>query len=50
MWMAYNSRAYKDAFDNQEIKNYFATKKNAVLLGFKNYVEYILEERMAKLK
>lgn len=50
MWMAYNSRAYKDAFDNQEIiKTILRLKKErSVLLGFKNYAEYILEERMAQ--
>lgn len=50
MWRAYNSRSFKDSFDNQEnIKKTIALRdERAKLLGFKSHADYILAERMAK--
>lgn len=50
MWHAYNSRSFKDSFDNQEnIKKTIALRdERAKLLGFKSHADYILAERMAK--
>lgn len=50
MWRASTSKNFKDQFDNQDIILKIVQLKNqrAQLLGFKNYAEYALEERMAK--
>jgi len=50
LWTAYNSRAFNDDFDNQSIikKILVLKKERANILGFKNYAEYTLTERMAQ--
>lgn len=50
MWRAASSKAFGGPFDNQQIIKKIVTLKNkrALLLGYKNYAEYVLEERMAK--
>lgn len=51
MFMAYNTRASKsDELDNQEIlKNMLRLRdERARLLGYKNYADFVLEERMAE--
>ncbi len=50
MWKAYNSRSFKDDFDNQEnIKKTVQLRfQRAQLLGFKTHADYVLAERMAK--
>lgn len=51
LFVAYNTKCCKgDALDNQQhIKNMLSLKhERAQLLGYKNYAEFILEERMAK--
>lgn len=50
MWRAYNSRSFKDSFDNQEnIKKTIQLRhQRAQLLGFKTHADYVLAERMAK--
>lgn len=50
MQKAYASRAYKDNYDNQEILKRILVLRNqrARLLGYKNHVEYVLEERMVQ--
>jgi len=50
LWTAYNSRAFKDAFDNQDIVKKIVQLRHdrAVLLGFKTHADFILSERMAQ--
>lgn len=50
MARAYGSRAFRDAFDNQELVKRIAVLRHdrALLLGYKNHAEYTLEERMAE--
>lgn len=50
MWRAYNSRSYRDEFDNQEVIKKIVTLRHqrAQLLGFKTHADYVLAERMAK--
>lgn len=50
MWTAYNSRAFKDAFDNQDIvKNTVRLRfERAKLLGFPSHADFVLAERMAQ--
>ena len=49
IFMAYNTKAYKDKFDNQEIveETLKLRHKVARLLGYANFAEYVLKERMA---
>ena len=49
-YIKYNTRAYKDAFDNQQtIKMILKDRYElARLLGYGNYAEYALENRMAE--
>ena len=49
IYMAYNTKAYKDKFDNQEIvkETLKLRHKVARLLGYTNFAEYVLKERMA---
>ena len=49
-YIKYNTRAYKDAFDNQQtIKMILKDRYElARLLGYENYAEYALENRMAE--
>ncbi len=49
LWRAYNSRALGGKFDNAEIVRRIANTrlKIANLLGYANYADYVLEERMA---
>lgn len=46
---AYNSRAFRDEFDNQElIKSILKLREErAAMLGYKNHADYVLEDRMA---
>lgn len=51
LFIAYNTKSCKgDELDNQQhIKNMLSLKhERAQLLGYKNYAEFVLEERMAK--
>jgi peptidyl-dipeptidase Dcp len=50
MWRVYNSRAFNDAFDNQELVKKIVTLRHqrAQLLGFKTHADFVLAERMAK--
>lgn len=50
LWTAYNSRAFNDAFDNQQvIKDIVRLKfERANLLGFKTHADFELAERMAQ--
>ncbi len=50
LWRATSSKAFGGEFDNREIVKKIVTLKykRAQLLGFKDYAEYVLEERMAK--
>lgn len=50
MWRASSSKNFKDQFDNQEtvLKIVKLYNERATILGFKNYADYVLEERMAK--
>lgn len=50
IWRANSGKAFGGEFDNREvIKKIITLKaKRAQLLGFKNYADYVLEERMAK--
>ncbi len=50
LWRASSSKCFGGEFDNQEIIKKIVTLKGkrAQLLGYKNYAEYVLEERMAK--
>jgi peptidyl-dipeptidase Dcp len=50
LWMGYNSRCYKDGFDNQPTVQKIVQLRHdrAVLLGFKSHADFILSERMAQ--
>lgn len=50
MWRAYAGRAYKGEFDNQGniLKIIQLKDQRAKLLGFKDYADFVLAERMAK--
>ncbi|MEQ1723281.1 MAG: M3 family metallopeptidase [Pseudobdellovibrio sp.] len=50
LWRAQSSKAFGDEFDNQELvkKIVTLTAKRAQLLGYKDYAQYALEERMAQ--
>ena len=50
MHRAYGSRAHGGEFDNQEILKRIANLRyeRALLLGFKNHADYVLQERMAE--
>lgn len=50
IWRANSTKAFKDQYDNQEIVLKIVKLKydRAVLLGFKNHAEYVLQERMAE--
>ncbi len=50
IWRASSAKAFKGEFDNQEIIKKIITLKaqRAKLLGFKDYAEYVLKERMAQ--
>lgn len=50
IWRAASSKSFGGAFDNQKIIQSIVTLKaqRAQLLGYKNYAEYVLEERMAQ--
>lgn len=50
MYMQYNSRAFQNSFDNQQIIKEIITLRDAKakLLGYKTYADYVLEERMAE--
>ncbi len=50
MWRAYNSRAFRDEFDNQDnVKKIVQLRHDrAYILGFKTHADYVLAERMAK--
>ena len=48
--IAYNSRAFNDKFDNQEIIKRLLQlrERRAKLLGYPTYADYVLENRMAE--
>lgn len=48
--IAYNSRAFNDKFDNQEIIKQLLKlrERRAKLLGYPTYADYVLEDRMAE--
>ncbi|MEZ0392165.1 MAG: M3 family metallopeptidase [Pseudobdellovibrionaceae bacterium] len=50
LWLAYNSRSFKDSFDNQEIVKKIVRLRHerSQLLGFKTHADFILSERMAQ--
>ena len=50
LWIGYNSRCFKDSFDNQEtVKKIVQLRHDrAVLLGFKSHADFVLSERMAQ--
>lgn len=50
MWRAFNSRAYKDKFDNCENIKKIVTLKDerAKLLGYETHSHFVLERRMAE--
>ncbi|MEK6628103.1 MAG: M3 family metallopeptidase [Bdellovibrionota bacterium] len=50
LWRATSAKSFGGEFDNQNIIKKIITLKNkrALLLGYKDYAEYVLEERMAK--
>ncbi|MFN3455729.1 MAG: M3 family metallopeptidase [Pseudobdellovibrio sp.] len=50
IWRASTSKCFNDAFDNQNIVLKIVNLKyqRAQILGYKNYADYTLEERMAK--
>lgn len=50
LWRANSSKAFGGEYDNQDIIKKIINLKaqRAQLLGFKNYAEYVLEERMAQ--
>lgn len=50
LWRATSSKAFGGEYDNQNIIKKIITLKNkrALLIGYNNYAEYVLEERMAK--
>ncbi|MDI3503602.1 MAG: peptidyl-dipeptidase Dcp [Candidatus Cloacimonadota bacterium] len=47
--IAYSSRAFNDEYDNQELikRTLELRKESAQLLGYDNYADYVLEDRMA---
>ena len=49
-YLKYNTKAYKDKFDNQKIIKQILQDRYEIarLLGYANYAEYVLEERMAE--
>lgn len=49
-YMHYNTRAYKDEFDNQQVIKDIVTLRDSLaqLLGYKDYAAYVLEDRMAE--
>ena len=50
LWKATSAKCFNDAFDNQKtvLKIVQLKHQRAQILGFKNYAEYALEERMAQ--
>jgi len=48
--MKYGSRAFKDAFDNQDLVKKIASLRQdrAELLGFSTHADYVLQQRMAE--
>lgn len=50
MWRAFTSRAFRDAFDNQEnIKKIVRLRdERAKVLGYKSHADFVLAERMAQ--
>lgn len=50
LWRAYNSRAYKGSYDNSDLvlKTVQLKNQRSQLLGFKNFADYTLQERMAE--
>jgi peptidyl-dipeptidase Dcp len=50
LWLAYNSRAFQDQFDNREVVKKITRLRHdrAQLLGFKSHADFILSERMAQ--
>lgn len=50
LYMAYNTRAFNNEFDNQQVIRDILKLRNATaqLLGYDNYAAYVLEERMAE--
>lgn len=50
MWKAYGSRCVKDQYSNEVVivRMLELKMKRSKLLGFKNYADYVLEERMAQ--
>lgn len=49
-YMHYNTRAYKDEFDNQQVVKDIVMLRDSLaqLLGYKDYAAYVLEDRMAE--
>ena len=49
-YMHYNTRAYKDEYDNQELIKNILTLRDSIakLLGYKDYAAYVLADRMAE--
>ncbi|HNW67906.1 MAG TPA: M3 family metallopeptidase, partial [Bacteroidales bacterium] len=50
LFMNYNTRAYNNEFDNQQIIKDILSLRDATakLLGYENYAAYVLEDRMAE--
>ncbi|PIS11847.1 MAG: peptidase M3, partial [Bdellovibrio sp. CG10_big_fil_rev_8_21_14_0_10_47_8] len=50
LWMAYNTRAFRDSFDNQELVKKIVRFRHerAELLGFTTHADFVLSERMAQ--
>jgi len=50
MWRAYNSRAFRDANDNEPVAKRIAQLRHdrAKLLSYKSHADFVLEERMAE--
>ena len=50
VYLAYNTRAYKDNFDNTELllRILDLRRQKAELLGYRNFADFVLEDRMAK--
>ena len=50
MWRAYNGRAFKGTYSNEQIAKEIATLRHqrANLLGYKTHANFVLEERMAE--
>lgn len=49
-YMHYNTRAFNDQYDNQEVIKQILTLRDSIakLLGYKDYAAYVLEDRMAE--